>query len=346
MINTDKIFNTAVVGCGRIGSRFERDPKRQPISTHSGAYSNHPNTKLVAVSDKEEQQLNDCLEDWNVPKGYLNYEEMFEEEDIDFLSVCTGSDTHKEIISRAVDFNVKAILCEKPLADSLESARRIVDLCEENNVFIAINHYRRWDRFFSDLKENLDKGVLGKIQHVNFLYTRGILNSGSHMFDLLRYIFGDIKSIKAVHALNDFDGDLTLSGFLRFQTGLPCFILGLNGNDYRVFDLEIFGTKGKIYIDSSKNLNLKEAARSKRSSGFSELYDMESTVFSSNSSIHIPFLDIISNIIDAITSNTKIKCTGLDGLRSLESIIATNLSWETKRSISLPLENLINLNKN
>ena len=35
----------------------------------------------------------------------------------------------------------------------------------------------------------------GEIQHVNFYYTRGIANSGTHLFDLLRYLFGEVKFI-------------------------------------------------------------------------------------------------------------------------------------------------------
>ena len=189
------IYRSGVVGCGRIGSLFDSDKKREIISSHCGAYANHPRTELVSVCDIDSGKAMRCKKQWDVRRHYINFEEMLNNENIDILSICTHADSHEDIIQAAVKNGVKAIFCEKPISNSLISAKRIINICKSNNIQLAVNHFRRCDEFFINLKDDISNGRFGQIQHVNFYYTRGIANSGSHLFDLLRFLFGDIISI-------------------------------------------------------------------------------------------------------------------------------------------------------
>lgn len=55
-----------IVGCGRIGSEFDDDPKRKTVSTHAGAYSASSDIKLVAASDLDEERLRKCGKRWGI----------------------------------------------------------------------------------------------------------------------------------------------------------------------------------------------------------------------------------------------------------------------------------------
>ena len=91
---------------------------------------------------------------------------MLEKENIDILSLCTHPDSHEKIVKIAVKNGVRAIFCEKPISNSLGSAKEIINQCNSHNVRLAVNHFRRWDEFFINLKNDISNGVFGKIQHV------------------------------------------------------------------------------------------------------------------------------------------------------------------------------------
>ena len=100
---------------------------------------------------------------------------------------------------------------------------------------------------------------------------RGIANSGSHMFDLITYLFGKIFSADSYLKIKDFGDDPTISSILELHNGLICNIVGLNGHQFRIFDIDIIGTKGRLIVNSSKQVTQYISGPSQRSSEFNEL---------------------------------------------------------------------------
>ena len=115
-----------VIGCGRIGYGFDKDPKRSYISTHAGAYNYVKDIDLVAVCDIDKKRVGECVNRWSIPAGYTDYKEMLKNEDLDVLSICTLPSTHYPILKEALKYPLKAIFCEKPIADNLKNAEKMV----------------------------------------------------------------------------------------------------------------------------------------------------------------------------------------------------------------------------
>ena len=68
------------------------------------------------------------------------------------------------------------------------------------------------------------------MQQASFYYTAGIANSGSHMFDLMRYFFGDVSWVQA-HYKND-KGDPNIDGIVKFRNGLIATVQSLEDEYY------------------------------------------------------------------------------------------------------------------
>lgn len=331
-----QVYDAAVIGCGRIGSLFDRDPKRKNISTHAGAYLKHPKTQLLCVCDQDKNKLQMCASDWGVKFMYTNYIDMLTRHDIDILSICTLNDTHEAILDAAVDNSVKAIFCEKPISYSIKSAKRMINKCRDNNVILAVNHFRRWDQFYRNIKTMINKDIMGKIQQVIFYYTRGIANSGAHLFDLLRFYFGDIKAVNSYQKIYDYIDDPTISAHLEMESGLFCNIIACNGDYFRIFDLDIIGSNGRIIIDNSRNVKFFKVKPSKRSSEFDELHEENKLDFTASPGDY--FLEAVSNIVNSIETGDEVCCKGEDGLRSLEAVIGTLKSSELNQKLYFPLD--------
>jgi len=157
------MFRCGIIGCGFIGC--------QAPDNHMKAYGDCKDTELFACCDVDMDKAR--LTQYGLYKPYLNYKEMVQRETLDIISICTPPETHREITCYTASF-VRAIYCEKPIALTLEDADKMIEVCHKNNVVLQINHQRRFLR--------------PKVR-----FSRGVLNTGSHMFDLLRHLFGEIE---------------------------------------------------------------------------------------------------------------------------------------------------------
>ncbi len=239
-------FRAGIVGCGRIGSEFAE----KNIPTHAGAYSAAHGVKLVALADLDEEKLKKAGERWGIQSLYHDFKEMLAEENLDILSIATRASNHLELTREAVNNGIKAIYCEKPIADTLSNADEMIRLCREKGVLLQVNHQRRFDNFWQEVMEFLQKGKMGEIQKVNFYYSRGIANTGSHMFDLLRFLLGDVSWVESSYSQNkshDLE-DPNIDGVMRFRHGFSGEIKAGDDQTISIFDIGFIGTRGTLKI--------------------------------------------------------------------------------------------------
>ncbi len=334
-------YRAAIVGCGRIASGFDNDPKRKDsIATHAGAYKFCQDTELVAAADIDSAKLKEFGEKWDVNNLYSNVDEMLEKENIDILSICTWSPTHNEICKKAVKNNVKAIFCEKPIADTLKAADEMIDLCHKNNVLLAVNHGRRWDNLHQQIKEYIASGSLGKIQQVNTYYTAGIANTGTHRLDLLRFLFGDVSWVWSNFEGKENEIDPTVDAYLYFKDGFGATMHALSKESYMISEVDIYGTKGRIRIENSgyKAVQWKVVDHPKFS-GY-KLLEPNGDIFGQG--MKDVMVRAIEDIVGCLKGTNKApKSTGEDGRGALELICAIHESGKNKKGakVKLPLKN-------
>lgn len=329
------MFNASVVGLGRTGSEFDDDPKRKFIWSHSGAYNNVERTNLLALCDLDKDKLEKCGEKWGVNKLYTDHNEMLKKEDIDILSICTWNSTHLPILKSAVKNGVKAIYCEKPISVNIKEADEMIKLCRENNVILLVNHWRRFDGFHPKIKEFIDSGKLGELQQASFYYTAGIANSGSHMFDLMRYLFGNIDWIEGYYKTKKEDPDI--DGVVKFKNGMVCTVQSLSDDYYKRFNLFIYGGKGAIEITRAGfDLDMYEVRQSDKWSEYKELYKMKSLIEYKEESC---FVNGVNHLVDCLEQNKSPVSTGEDARESLASICAFHESaMQDGKRIYFPLK--------
>jgi predicted dehydrogenase len=103
--------------------------------------------ELVAVADEREHLARSFAESYGVATWTTDYDELFERDDIDAVVVTSYTSAHAEHVERAAR-NGKHVLLDKPIATTLEDARRIVEAGREVKVMLAyllrfIPAYRR-----------------------------------------------------------------------------------------------------------------------------------------------------------------------------------------------------------
>ena len=334
------VFNAAVVGCGRIGCGFDDDPLRKNISTHAGAYSNNSKTRLHALCDIDINKLSKYGEKYSVKNLFTNIDELLEKAKPDLISVCTLPDQHEEITIKAVKAGVKGIFCEKPISNSIDGAKRMIDVCDKNGVTLMIDHQRRFDPLFSSIKLALQQNLLGKIYQSTFYYTAGIHNTGTHMIDLMRYFFDEVEWVRGQFSeiKSPNVSDPNVDGWLKFKNGTLSSIHSLDVKDYLLFEQDILGSKGRLRIlDSGFKIEYYIISDSKNFSGYKELEkkNLPFKIPENNG----PMVEGINHLVDCVENGIKPVSSGYDGLMDLETIMALIKSaQDDSKKVYLPLE--------
>ena len=233
--------------------------------SHVAAYRHVAGTEPVAVCDIVPEKLDDFHRTWSdvLPdvRGYTDYREMLDREQLDVISVATPDDRHAQIVVDAVDAGVRGIVCEKPIASTLADADRMIAAVEAAGVPMLVDHTRRWMFPWVQVAEVIASGEIGEVQRVvaNQGGPRAMLfRNGTHMFDTILWFAGGTPT--AVYAIaeagfedyppryasdggHDPDTDPAMSVVVEFDNGVRAF-WNMCKTMPQVFTLEVFGTDG------------------------------------------------------------------------------------------------------
>lgn len=143
------MLNVGLLGAGRIAG------------VHATAISNHPGSRLVAVSDINVEAAAKLAAQYAAEAR--GTDEILSDPKIDAVLIATSTDTHSDLIERATAAG-KAVLCEKPVDLSLARAQACQKVVAKTGRPVMIGFNRRFDPNFAALKAALDKGEIGKAE--------------------------------------------------------------------------------------------------------------------------------------------------------------------------------------
>lgn len=312
------------------------DQPRAFVSTHAGAYARTPGVELAAVCDLNPARAAGAAERFGA-LAYTDHVEMLRVERPDVVSVCTPVDSHVLVVRDAVAAGVRAVFCEKPIADTLAEADEIIRLCEENGVVLLVDHQRRFDPLHQAVRR-LVRYELGRVQQATCYYTAGILNTGTHLIDLLRFLFGDLDWVAGRHTPPD-DGrhDPNVDGWVAFKSGLVASVQGCDAAAYNIFETVILSEHGRVTLTGGGlTARFERVVESGRFGGYRELQPAPLPFTVGNSGEFM--LDAVAHLVDCVENGRQPLCSGEDGRAALEGVLALKASARLEgQTVSLPL---------
>ena len=169
--------------------------------------------ELVALCDINQAALDERANEHGVAGRYGEYEEMFERERLDIVSVCTHAPLHMPVTLAAARAGVH-VLCEKPLALDLEHADRMRAACMAAGVQLAVSHQFRFTPLFRQAKEWIAAGRIGELRSIREV-GKGrpagfeLMEMGVHYFDEMEFF---LDGIEWVHAQVSYEGRAAVVG--------------------------------------------------------------------------------------------------------------------------------------
>jgi predicted dehydrogenase len=165
---------------------------------------------------------------------------MFEAENPELVSVATSDHFHADIVVDAAERGTAAILCEKPLATTLEDADRMIAAAEANGTVLSVDHSRRWYPHYLKAREIVRSGEIGPLRTIGcemFGLRSMLFRNGTHALDTVCF-FADGDPLWLVADLEDgFEhfteyrggggkdaaSDPYASAYIRFGNGVRAF---------------------------------------------------------------------------------------------------------------------------
>ena len=240
-----------IIGCGRIAGGYDEGRTDTVVRTHAKAFGGHPGFRLAACVEPDADRRHAFMEHWAIPEGAAELSAFTHRP---FAVACIAGPTHShaDVLHRLLDMDVAVTFAEKPLTDDLDEARALVAAFAERGKALVVNYLRRCDPAMAALQADIAAGCLGRLQGAVGLYTKGILNNGSHMVDLLQYLLGSLEPVSVDGALVDYlPEDPTLSCTLAAAGGATIRLLGLDRGHFTIFELDLLFEKQRVRLTDS-----------------------------------------------------------------------------------------------
>jgi predicted dehydrogenase len=173
-------LRAGVIGCGSMARH------------HIAGYLATGRYELAALADLDEAAMAEVDRVFGVsPVHYRDPGEMLDRERLDVVSVCVWHTGHARWTIAAAARRPRAILCEKPMAETLGRAEEMMVACRRNQVKLAIGHQRRFLPAYTLARDLIARGAVGDVQLMLAFGGQGLPNYSSHQADMFRYLLAD-----------------------------------------------------------------------------------------------------------------------------------------------------------
>ncbi|HEV7214591.1 MAG TPA: Gfo/Idh/MocA family oxidoreductase [Chloroflexota bacterium] len=215
----DGRLRVGLIGCGFISAR------------HGPAWLASPDAELVAVCDQELPKAERRAAEWGVSGIYADAEQMLDRERLDAVDIATRPGTHTLLVGMAAARGVQ-ILCQKPLAPTLEEAAAMVATCDQAGVRFMVNEMWRYLPPMAAMGRLIRAGALGPVHYLRFVWGRQALRTPHQVFSDQPYFAAMPKLIVYEAMIHTIDAARSLAGDIEtVYARLARVSSGIRGED-------------------------------------------------------------------------------------------------------------------
>jgi predicted dehydrogenase len=301
--------------------------------------------ELLGVADGDSMR-GQTIAAHNQARYFHSYEDLFEAKP-DGVIICTENNRHRSLVEMAASRGVH-VLCEKPIATTLEDAQAIVDACDRAGVFLMTAFPMRFSAPLLEIKARLANGDFGDVYCFNTtnqgeLPTKrrawfvdpelagggAIMDHTVHLVDIMRWFTGSevatmyARSNRIFHA-DEVEVETGALEMLTFEDGVFATIDASWSRPpywptWGGLTFEMVTQRGAVVVDAFRqNLNV-HRHEWQRSSWAYWGSDMNHAM--------------VSDFAAAMRENRQPRVTGVDGLRAVEATLAAYESDHTGQTV-------------
>ena len=308
---------------------------------------------MTAAYNRTLSKARAIAEKFAIPNVYDDVEKMLDREQPDFVDIITGVDTHKAFTLMAARKGMD-VICQKPMAPSVEEATEMLDACKQAGVKLFIHENFRWQAPIRALKAALDAGIIGAAFKARVSFCSAfpvfanqpflaeldkfiLTDIGSHVLDICRFLFGEARSVycltKRVNPA--IKGEDVANVLMEMQSGLHCYA---EMSYASILEKEAFpqtlvlieGEQGSLHL--SNDFELKITTRGSTTSRVIKpvMHDWLDPAYAV---VHSSIVDCNRNILQGLRGG-QAETTGADNLKTVQLVWGCYASSSGKKIIA------------
>jgi predicted dehydrogenase len=318
------------------------------------AWTRIPEVEIVALYNRTETRGRALMGQYGIPRFYADWKEMLDRERPDFVDIITPPETHEEMCAFAAARGIHMI-CQKPLAPTGETSRRIVDHAAAAGVRFMVHENFRWQPSYRAINDVQARGDIGDFTHLLFLMRMGdgwaedaylarqpffreyprllIYETGVHFIDTFRFLLGEVVSVVAeTKQLNPaIRGEDAGQMLLKFRNGSTAIWDASRYNEsesddprFTFGELRIDGTRGHLTMDTDATIRVKQLGQP----AVDLDYPRERKNFAGDCVYRLQ-----RHFVDCMLSGAEFESTGHDYLHNVRIVEAAYESASTGRTV-------------
>ena len=304
---------------------------------------------VVAVMSADADRAATYARNHSIARGVSSLGDLVHSKDINAVYISTTNELHRQQVFAAAAAG-KHVLCEKPLALSLEDARAMVAMCRERGVVMGTNHHLRNAATHRAMREAIKAGRIGRplfsrVFHAVYLppHLQGwridrpeagggvVLDITVHDADTLRFVLDDepvaVTAMTSRSGMGRADLEDGVMGVIRFESGLVAQFHDAFTVRYAMTGFEVHGEEGSLIgSDCMTQMPIGDVVLRTKDGERQLSIDHENL-----------YLRAVRLFDDAVAGRGTPSATGEDGIKSLSVALSTREAARTGRETPIDL---------
>ena len=304
---------------------------------------------VVAVMSADADRAATYARNHSIARGVASLGDLVHSKDINAVYISTTNELHRQQVFAAAAAG-KHVLCEKPLALSLEDARAMVAMCRERGVVMGTNHHLRNAATHRAMREAIKAGRIGRplfsrVFDAVYLppHLQGwridrpeagggvVLDITVHDADTLRFVLDDepvaVTAMTSRSGMGRADLEDGVMGVIRFESGLIAQFHDAFTVRYARTGFEVHGEEGSLIgSDCMTQMPIGDVVLRTKDGERQLSIDHENL-----------YLRAVRLFDDAVAGRGTPSATGEDGIKSLSVALSTREAARTGRETPIDL---------
>jgi predicted dehydrogenase len=218
----------AIIGCGP--STAGKGGEHSISYAHGEGIRRASGMELVAAASRTRKNIDDFCAEFDGCEGYQDYRLMLSEQTADLVAVCAYPPDREAMVRAAIDNGARAVVIEKPMAVSLDSARRMMAAAAKTGCRLFVHHQRRYGQPFEWWRDAVANGEIGELESIAIAQPDGpFMDFGPHLVDAALFALGvERQAVRVMGAVDttvigDYQGipvESQLLGSVHFNDGV------------------------------------------------------------------------------------------------------------------------------
>lgn len=318
----------------------------------------NPNAQVGAICDIVESRALEMASQYQC-EAYTDYHELIQNPNLDAVIVAATNTTHAEMSIAALQAG-KHVLCEKPMATSLEDAQKMIDAANSSGKQLMIAHNQRLEPVNQKAREIIQSHKLGKVLtftstfghpgsedwaidgEETWFYRKettglGVLGDlAIHKFDLLRWILED-DYVQAAALMDTLNKTYPSGEMIDVEDNALCLLRtkkGAIGTIIASWTYQKEDNSTKIYCENGV-LDLYGHPEFPLAVYFTHQHAEFHQLGRKSTNVEQVKSGIIDAFVDALANDRKVPISGIEGYKALEAVLACQKAAQTGHTIHI-----------